>query len=156
FADLYWWLRDSGLSLDPKAALSSSIKPFVPQFLGTGKIAQFQTNASLGLGAYLSLLSLLVSFSFCCERLRPRRSRRPLPAGAAAQPSAVALAVAVALVLTGRPLPADTIVVQPRGPVGSLADALDRASKGDTIIVRGGTHPGPVIVRKSVRLVGED
>src|SRR5262249_55746231 len=25
--DLYWWLRDSGLGLDPKAPLSSSIKP---------------------------------------------------------------------------------------------------------------------------------
>ena len=44
-ADLYWWLRDSGLSLDPKAAFSSSIKPFVPQVLGVGKIAQFRTDA---------------------------------------------------------------------------------------------------------------
>src|SRR5262249_30083995 len=41
FADLYLWLRDSGLNLDPKAALSSSIKPFVPKVLGSGKIGQF-------------------------------------------------------------------------------------------------------------------
>ena len=32
---------------------------------------------------------------------------------------------------------------------------MTRASNGDTIVVRGGVHPGPLVVRKSVRLVGE-
>src|SRR6516165_4283353 len=62
--DLYWWLRDSGLGLDPKAPLSSSIKPFVPQFLGAGKIGQFRTEAWLGAGCYLSLFALGASVLF--------------------------------------------------------------------------------------------
>ncbi len=70
FGDLYWWLRDSGLHLDPKAALSSSIKPFVPQVLGSGKIAQFRTEATLGTGYYLSLFAVGASVCFCYARLR--------------------------------------------------------------------------------------
>src|SRR5262249_9233348 len=62
--DLYWWLRDSGLGLDPKAPLSSSIRPFVPQVLGAGKIGQFRTEASLGLGYYLGLSASAASLFF--------------------------------------------------------------------------------------------
>lgn len=40
-ADLYYWLREFGLNLDPKAPLSAMVKPFVPPILGSGKIAQF-------------------------------------------------------------------------------------------------------------------
>jgi len=40
-ADLYYWLREFGLNLDPKAPLSAMVKPFVPPLLGPGKIAQF-------------------------------------------------------------------------------------------------------------------
>jgi hypothetical protein len=40
-ADLYYWLREFGLNLDPKAPLSAMVKPFVPPLFGPGKIAQF-------------------------------------------------------------------------------------------------------------------
>lgn len=40
-ADLYYWLREFGLNLDPKAPLSAMVKPFVPPIFGPGKIAQF-------------------------------------------------------------------------------------------------------------------
>ncbi|GIV06651.1 MAG: hypothetical protein KatS3mg016_2226 [Fimbriimonadales bacterium] len=40
-ADLYYWLREFGLNLDPKAPLSAMVKPFVPPIFGSGKIAQF-------------------------------------------------------------------------------------------------------------------
>src|SRR5208337_2509793 len=70
-AEMYLWLRDSGLNLDTKAALSSSIKPFVPQVLGAGKIAQFRTEAALGMGYYMSLFAAGVALGFCFLRLRP-------------------------------------------------------------------------------------
>jgi nitrous oxidase accessory protein len=150
-ADLYWWLRDSGLGLDPKAPLSSSIKPFVPQFLGSGKIAQFRTDAWLGLGCYLSLFALGASVFFSSVILRPAR-RRTSRHGRALQ----AVAATIAALLVGAPsLSADTHVVGPRESSLTLAGALARASDGDTILVRGGVHPGPIVVRKSVRLIGE-
>lgn len=41
--DLKFWLWYAGNHLDPKAALSSTIKGFTPVVLGAGKIAQFRT-----------------------------------------------------------------------------------------------------------------
>jgi nitrous oxidase accessory protein len=157
-ADLYWWLRDSGLGLDPKAPLSSSIKPFVPQFLGSGKIGQFRTEASLGPGCYLSLFALGASAVFASVMLCPGR-RRSSPRGGSIRPVAVAAgagaAAVVTLLLGSPPLSADTLVVGPHDPSSTLAEALARASDGDTIRVRGGVHPGPIVVKKSLRLIGE-
>jgi nitrous oxidase accessory protein len=152
--DLYWWLRDSGLGLDPKAPLSSSIKPFVPRVLGAGKIAQFRTEASLGVGYYLSLLASGISLFFGFMRLRPIGPRPPRPRGQLVRPSGL-VGVAVLALLGARPLGAETLVVEARGSRRALADALNQASSGDTIVVRGGVHSGPLSIRKSVRLIGE-
>jgi hypothetical protein len=68
-ADLYYWLRDSGLNLDRTAPFSSSIHPFVPSLLGEGEVGQFATVAWLGTGWYLVaagsvciLLALAISY----------------------------------------------------------------------------------------------
>ena len=37
--DLYWWLRDYGLHLNPLALLNHSVFPFIPPLFGAGKIA---------------------------------------------------------------------------------------------------------------------
>ncbi|MFO0890958.1 MAG: nitrous oxide reductase family maturation protein NosD [Isosphaeraceae bacterium] len=148
-ADLYWWLRDSGLSLDPKAAFSSSIKPFVPQVLGAGKIAQFRTFASLGPGYYMATFAALASLFFSCVTLRARGSTR------SALPTRTSLAAVAALLFLVRPAGGETIAVEPLHEPGSIARAMALASHGDTILVRGGVHPGPLVVNKSVRLVGE-
>jgi nitrous oxidase accessory protein len=153
--DLYWWLRESGLGLDPKAPLSSSIKPFVPRVLGAGKIAQFRTEASLGAGCYLSLFAVGVSLVFSSLRLRPLRPCPPSPRSPTIRSPGLAAGAAVAALLLARPVPADTLVVGPQGSPATLSEALARAATGDTILVRGGVHSGPLVVRKSVRLVGE-
>jgi nitrous oxidase accessory protein len=49
-----------------------------------------------------------------------------------------------------------TLVVGPEGPYADLATALAAARDGDTVEVRGGLHPGPVVVRQAVALVGFD
>jgi hypothetical protein len=74
-ADMYFWLANFGLNLDPNAALSSSIDPFVPRVLGEGMIGQFQTVASLESGMYLAILAsilILVGLFF------HRRAYKPL------------------------------------------------------------------------------
>ena len=59
--ELYWWLADSGLNLDPKAPLNHSIKPFIPPIFGEGRIAQFNANASFQIGFYFALLAAVLA-----------------------------------------------------------------------------------------------
>ncbi len=59
-ADLFYWLYTFGHNLDPKAPLSSSIKPFTPAVLGLGKVGQFETTASVTTGWWLAALASLV------------------------------------------------------------------------------------------------
>lgn len=74
-ADMYFWLRNFGQNLDPTAALSNYIEPFVPTILGEGLIGQFRTISSFGLGFYLACLGsilILVGLYF------HRRAYKPL------------------------------------------------------------------------------
>lgn len=58
--DLYFWMRNFGLNLDPRAPLSGAIKPFVPPILGTGAVGQFRTVATWDIGLYLSILASIL------------------------------------------------------------------------------------------------
>jgi len=55
--DLQYWLANFGTNLDPTAALSSSVKPFVPKVLGVGMIAQFKTEAGPAAGLWLAIIA---------------------------------------------------------------------------------------------------
>ncbi len=74
--DLYYWMRDFGLNLNPHAALSSSVKPFIPPLFGQGKIAQFKAVAWFGAGFYLSSFTSLVSAAVIALRLFGSRESR--------------------------------------------------------------------------------
>lgn len=68
-ADMYYWLRDFGLNLDPTAALSNSIEPFIPPILGSGFVGQFETIASLSTGWYMAFLgSILILVGLYYQR----------------------------------------------------------------------------------------
>lgn len=72
--DMYYWLRNFGLNLDPTAPLSSAIKPFVPPILGVGKLAQFVTIAEVQIGFYvasLASISILVGLYFHRRAFKP-------------------------------------------------------------------------------------
>ncbi len=74
-ADMYYWLRNFGQNLDPTAALSNYIEPFIPPLFGEGLIGQFKTVASFGAGFYLACLAsilILVGLYF------HRRAYKPL------------------------------------------------------------------------------
>ena len=73
--DMYYWMRHFGLNLDPTAPLSSSIDPFVPPILGTGKVGQFETVATFEIGLWLSFLAVaLILFGLFYQR----KAYRPL------------------------------------------------------------------------------
>ncbi len=52
--------------------------------------------------------------------------------------------------------PGRTLIVAPEGPYATLAAALSDAEAGDRVEVRGGEHPGPLVVDQSVELIGMD
>lgn len=74
-ADMYYWMRNFGLNLDPTAALSGAIEPFVPPILGEGLIAQFRTVAEFQIGLYLAFLA---SFIILVGLYFHRRAYKPL------------------------------------------------------------------------------
>lgn len=61
--DLYYWLRQFGTHLDPKAPLSDSVKPFVPPILGDGYVGQFRTVAAVDSGFFLACLAVFLVFA---------------------------------------------------------------------------------------------
>ena len=74
-ADLYFWLSNFGQNLDPKAALSSSIKPFTPTILGEGVIGQFRTEAIADIGL---LMAVAASGLILVGLYLQRRAYKPL------------------------------------------------------------------------------
>ena len=56
--DMYYWMRNFGMNLDPAAPLSSSIDPFVPPILGSGMVGQFETVATFEIGLWLAFLAV--------------------------------------------------------------------------------------------------
>jgi hypothetical protein len=55
--DLYFWMQNFGLHLDPHAPLSNAVKPFVPPLLGEGFVGQFKTIATWQIGLFLSIIA---------------------------------------------------------------------------------------------------
>jgi hypothetical protein len=75
-ADLAAWLARYGLGLDPRAALSSSVRPFVPRVLGHGVIGQFSTDAVLAPGFWLASLGAAAALAGILVRWRAARAGR--------------------------------------------------------------------------------
>lgn len=149
-ADLYLWLRDFGLHLNPRAPLSSSVKPFVPPLLGQGKIAQFQASANFAFGHGLSMLSAIFSLAVLILRFRGKKS----PISRQTIPTASVLLL-LAGVIFCRPALAETLTVGDSF-YPTIQSAIESAKQGDTILVKRGVYHGPLVVQKSLKLIGED
>jgi hypothetical protein len=77
-ADMYFWMRNFGLNLDPTAPLSSAVKPFVPPIWGEGLVGQFRTIASFQIGLWLAFLA---GFLIIAGLYYHRRAYKPLVDG---------------------------------------------------------------------------
>jgi hypothetical protein len=75
-ADLFGWLYYAGHSLDPHAALSSSIKPFTPQIVGIGTIGQFSTDANFLLGFVMAVMAAVMVLVISILRRSPADESR--------------------------------------------------------------------------------
>ena len=74
-ADMYYWMRNFGLNLDPTAPLSSSIDPFVPPILGSGMVGQFETIATFQIGLWMAFLAVAMILAGLYYQ---RRAYKPL------------------------------------------------------------------------------
>lgn len=75
-ADLFGWLYYAGHSLDPHAALSSSIKPFTPRIMGVGNIGQFSTEAAFMTGFVLAVVAAVIVLELSILQWGNRRAER--------------------------------------------------------------------------------
>lgn len=78
-ADLYFWLWNFGTNLDPRAPLSSSVKPFVPPLLGEGNVGQFKTVAAWDIGlimAFVASALIVVGLYFHRKAYKPLMEAR--------------------------------------------------------------------------------
>ena len=76
--DLHLWLAHFGRNLDPRAPLSSAVKPFVPPVLGVGRVGQFHTVALPDVGLYLAFAaSIAIGIGLWAHR----RAYKPLVEG---------------------------------------------------------------------------
>lgn len=74
-ADMYYWMRNFGMNLDPRAPLSGAIDPFVPPIWGEGVVGQFRTIASFQIGIYMAFLA---GFLIIAGLYFHRRAYKPL------------------------------------------------------------------------------
>lgn len=74
-ADMYYWMRNFGMNLDPTAPLSSAIEPFVPPILGEGVVGQFRTVAEFQSGIYMAFFA---GFLIIAGLYYHRRAYKPL------------------------------------------------------------------------------
>jgi nitrous oxidase accessory protein len=147
--DLYYWLREYGLNLDPKAPLSAMIKPFIPPLVGPGKVGQFQVFAWFHIGYFAVLTAGILTLVAIRRRLLCERRLQKVSAAAK-------VVVVITMLLMMAPLPASPRewTVAPGGSL-TLQQAIQQAQPGDTIRVMGGEYRGNFLVDKTLTLVGE-
>ena len=141
---LFWWLRDSGLNLDPEVALYPDIEPFTPPVVGTETVKSVTTISTFQLGFYLTILTALLSI--CALMLKRYRVFHP-------KQTVMGVVLLISLFSAASTLNAATLTVDENSSIG---DTVKRATQGDTIVVKGGVHRERFIVDKSVTLRGED
>lgn len=56
--DIYRWLREFGMNLDPRAAIK--VDPFVPPIFGTNQLANFETFSYFHFGALFGGIAILL------------------------------------------------------------------------------------------------
>ena len=136
--DLQWWLYQFGHSLDPKAPIR--LPPFTPLILGVSKLGNFVTTSMISTGILCMIAAAVVLIlAGRVATSPPRDTRREVQAGA------IAAAVAGLLVAGGGPA---------AGAEASLQRRIDATAPGATLVVEGGVHQGPIVIRGPMTVEG--
>jgi nitrous oxidase accessory protein len=133
-ADLQWWLYRFGQNLDPTAPIRQ--EPFTPLAIGVSRIGTFATTATVSTGFLCLLAACAVLVAGLVASRRPG-AEAVLPLGSRAIRAAGGAGL---LVLAWGAVPA---VAADR----LLAARLAAAAPGATVLVDGGVHHGPIVIR---------
>lgn len=157
-ADLQYWLATFGTHLDPHAALSSSIKPFVPPVLGVGTIGQFRTVAAADTGFWIATAGSLIVLGALWFH---RRAYKPLVSRLGNPVSATTLglsAMSIVMLSLGSPASladANDSSKSSAAPVHPFVRMITTAPPGATVHIPAGTYPGGLVVNQSVTLIAD-
>jgi nitrous oxidase accessory protein len=134
-ADLQWRLYEFGHTLNPTAPIR--LKPFTPLVIGSTTMGNFVSSAMVSMGFVCLIAAAVVLL------LGERLAKRPRTVHTA--PTRLAAGVAALLLIPG------LVSAQP-----TLQARLDAAPRGSTVIVDGGTHEGPIVIRGPLTVIGTD
>lgn len=135
-ADLQWRLYEFGHTLNPTAPIR--LKPFTPLVIGPTTMGNFVSSAMVSWGVWCFVLAAIALV------LGQRLSRRQGDVVARRQGTA-RLAAAVGAVALLPAVPASAQSLQAR---------IDAAPSGSRLVIDGGTHQGPIVIRRPLTLVG--
>jgi nitrous oxidase accessory protein len=138
-ADLQRWLYVFGHSLDSHAPIR--LKPFTPLVLGSSRMGNFESFGMVGSGVLCLLAAAMIL------ALRNRVAARFAQRTAAVTPERkrAAMAAATVMMLAGLTGTSSAETIQQR---------LAAATPGSTVIIDGGVHQGPVLIRGPLTVVG--
>ncbi|GAB4333843.1 MAG: hypothetical protein Kow0010_20530 [Dehalococcoidia bacterium] len=147
--DLQWWLYKYGHDLDPAAPLR--IPEFTPKVIGTTKVINFHSETMVTTGFWLMVAAALL-MTFGPRAIGFLREAWANTGESRAAGSVAAGLLIVAVVAAGdRVAPASAADVPPV----SIQAAIDAAAPGDTVVIPAGVYEGPVVVDKTITLVGD-
>ena len=136
--DIQWWLYEYGHSLDPKAPIR--LEPFTPLVIGSSHLGNFVTSATISWGTLclLAAAAVLMASERFTRAFARRKETRTFQAAAAAT-------LFLAFIASPHRTHAESAALQSR---------LDAAPRGSTIVVDGGVHRGPIVVRGPMEVIG--
>ena len=139
--DLQWRLYTFGHSMDPHAPIR--LKPFTPLVLGTSQMGNFVSTGRISIGVFVLLTAAAALI------LGGRVARRAEQKPRAAALDRRAIAAAMGLAVAGSLAPTESYA-QP------LQQRLAAAGTGETIVVKGGVHTGPIVIHGPLTVIGTD
>jgi nitrous oxidase accessory protein len=162
--DLQYWLYHYGHTMNPEAPLNTG--SFTPKVMGATRVWNFHSQTGFEIGFYLMLAAALVItlvplLPLLARRLRrgreaehPSRGDTARPAAGRGHIAAIILLLAGLLGVAAMLASAPPARAQDAGL--SLQQRIDRAAPEDIVIVDGGVFREPVVINKSISLIGRN
>jgi nitrous oxidase accessory protein len=148
--DMQYWLYTYGHDLNPKAALR--LEEFTPRVIGDTVVLNFHTTTMVSTGFWLLIAAGLI-VSVGPEVARWLRATWANTGEPATKATAIAGLLVGAMFIGTGVLEDNPEVVSQQG--GSLQVIIDAAAPGDMVMVPAGLYEGPVVIDKTLTLVGD-
>jgi len=145
--DTQYWLYKFGHDLNQDAPIR--LDPFTPKIIGTTKVINFHSETMVASGFWLMVAAALIVTAGPAVARFLRDSWNNTGKSTAAV--LVAVIGAGAIIFAGAP----SNVAAAAASTGSIGEAINRASPGETVVIPAGTYVEQVVIDKPLVLIGE-